>query len=227
MPPAASVDVYELVLEKGFREKIVSFYSEFRQKRARRQFPVTVGYDAATDLTLLLKYLAGRLPVSDFELDFGIKGTAVNMIDVLLHRLGEAVGFLARPVDAIKHQAKTVTVGTSRISERLEGIVFATLAAENFSISHLTPANLIVLKNVQGVIREVEGSILYRISGLNLLGEPDENTTIEVVNKARPDSRHPLPGGKRHRRSKAPNTSLCARATFTSAKAARTTAASW
>jgi glucosamine--fructose-6-phosphate aminotransferase (isomerizing) len=177
------VDVNEWVLEKGFREKIASFYSEFRQKRARRQFPVTVGYDAATDLTLLLKYLAGRLPVSDFELDFGIKGTAANMIDVLLHRLGEAVGFLARPVDAIKHQAKTVTVGTSRISEQLEGIVFATLAAENFSISQLTPANLIVLKNVQGVIRDVEGSILYRINGLNLLCEPDENTTIEVVAK--------------------------------------------
>jgi glucosamine--fructose-6-phosphate aminotransferase (isomerizing) len=142
-----------------------------------------VGYDAASDLTLLLKYLAGRLPVTDFELDFGLKGTAVNMVQTLLRRLGEAVGFLARPVDAIKHQAKTVTVGTSRISERLEGIVFAALAAEDLSISQLTPANLIVLKNVQGIIRDIEGSLLYRIDGLNLLGEPDEQTTIEVVNK--------------------------------------------
>jgi glucosamine--fructose-6-phosphate aminotransferase (isomerizing) len=179
-----SVDVYELVLEKSFREKMAAFYSEFRQKRTRRQFPVTVGYDATTDLTLLLKYLAGRLPVTDFELDFGIKGTAVNMMDVLLNRLGEAVGFLSRPVDAIKHQAKTVTVGTSRISEQLEGLVFAALSAQNFSISHLTPANLVVLKNVQGVIRTIEGSILYRICGLNLLGEPDENTTIEVLSKS-------------------------------------------
>ncbi len=177
------VDIVELVLEKSFREKVASFYSEFRQKRARREFPVTVGYDAATDLTLLLKYLAGRLPGSDFELDFGMKGTAANMVQVLLDRLGEAVGFLARPVDAIKHQAKTVTVGTSRISEQLEGIVFAALAAENLSISQLTPANLIVLKNAQGVIRDIEGSVLYRIAGLNLLGEPDDHTTIEVLNK--------------------------------------------
>jgi glucosamine--fructose-6-phosphate aminotransferase (isomerizing) len=179
----AGVDMFELVLENRFREKVASFYSEFRQKRARREFPATVGYDASTDLTLLLKYLAGRLPVSDFELDFGMKGTAANMVQMLLHRLGEAVGFLARPVDAIKHQAKTVTVGTSRISERLEGIVFAALAAENLSISQLTPANLIVLKNVQGVIRDIEGSVLYRIGGLNLLGEPDDHTTIEVLNK--------------------------------------------
>jgi glucosamine--fructose-6-phosphate aminotransferase (isomerizing) len=177
------VDIFELVLEKRFREKVASFYSEFRQRRARRQFPATVGYDAASDLTLLLKYLAGRLPVTDFELDFGLKGTAVNMVQTLLRGLGEAVGFLARPVDAIKHQAKTVTVGTSRISERLEGIVFAALAAENLSISQLTPANLIVLKNVQGIIRDIEGSLLYRIAGLNLLGEPDEQTTIEVLNK--------------------------------------------
>jgi len=121
--------------------------------------------------------------VSDFELDFGLRGTAANMIHMLFHRLAEAIGFLARPVDAIKHQAKTVTVGTSRISEHLEGILFAALAAENFSISQLTPANLIVLKNVQGIIRVIEGSVLYRIAGLNFLGEADEETTIEVMNK--------------------------------------------
>jgi glucosamine--fructose-6-phosphate aminotransferase (isomerizing) len=180
---AKGVDVFELVLDRHFREKIVAFYAEFRQRRTRRQFPVTVGFDAASDLTLLLKYLAGRLEVSDFELDFGLKGTAGNMLQTLFGRLAEAVGFLSRPVDAIKHQAKTVTVGTSRISERLEGIVFTALTAENFSIAQLTPANLIVLKNVQGIIREIEGSVLYRIDGLNLLGEPNEATTIEVLNK--------------------------------------------
>jgi glucosamine--fructose-6-phosphate aminotransferase (isomerizing) len=177
------VDVFELILDRRFRETIAAFYSAFRQRRARRQFPATVGFDATSDLTLLLKYLAGRLEVSDFELDFGLKGTAANMLQTLSDRLAQAIGFLARPVDAIKHQAKTVTVGTSRISERLEGQVFAALAAENFSIAQLTPANLIVLKNVQGIIREIEGSVLYRIDGLNLLGEPGEDTTIEVLNK--------------------------------------------
>jgi len=181
---ARGVDMFELVLEKGFREQIAEFYAEFRRKRSQKQFPVTVGYDASSDLTLLLKYLASRLPASDFELDFGLKGTAANMVQVLLHRLGDAIGFLARPVDAIKHQAKTVTVGTSRLSEpQLGGILFAALAAENFSDTQLTPSNAMVLKNLQGVIRDIEGSVLYRISGLNLLGEPDETTAIEVLNK--------------------------------------------
>jgi glutamine---fructose-6-phosphate transaminase (isomerizing) len=113
------------------------------------------------------------------------------MLQTLLTRLAEAVGILARPVDAIKHQAKTVTVGTSRISERVEGLVFAALSAEGFTESQLTPVNLIVLKNVQGVVREIQGSILYRIAGLNLLGEPDDRTTIQVVHKRGPTAAIP------------------------------------
>jgi glucosamine--fructose-6-phosphate aminotransferase (isomerizing) len=75
-------------------------------------------------LTLLFKYLSGRLPLSDFEMDFGIKGTAKNVFNTLFRVLGESINLMSRPVDAIKHQAKTVTVGTSRISERVEGILF-------------------------------------------------------------------------------------------------------
>ncbi len=183
------VDLFELVLETGFREKIVELYAEFRERRKDGRFPATVGYDASSDLTLLLKYLAGRLPAADFILDFGPQGTADNMIAVMLERLGDAIGFLARPVDAIKHQAKTVTVGTSRISEEPEGILFAALAAEHFSTTHLIPANVAVLKNLQAVVREVQGIVLYRIAGLNALGEPDETTTIEILGKR---------GGTRH-----------------------------
>ncbi len=183
------VDMFELVLETGFREKIADLYTEFRERRRDGRFPVTVGYDASSDLTLLLKYLAGRLPAADFVLDFGPQGTADKMIAVLLERLGEAIGFLARPVDAIKHQAKTVTVGTSRISEAPEGILFAALAAEHFSTANLIPANVAVLKNLQAVLREVQGSVLYRIAGLNALGEPDKATTIEILSKR---------GGTRH-----------------------------
>jgi hypothetical protein len=73
------------------------------------------------DLLLLLKYLSGRLPVSDFELDFGKKGTALNMLNSLFEFIGKSINGMSRPVDAIKHQAKTVTVGTSRISEKTEG----------------------------------------------------------------------------------------------------------
>jgi len=180
---AQGLDVYEIVLEKPFREKITEFYREFCKKRASKQFPTTIGLDISPDLILLLKYLAGRLPLSDFDLDFNQKGTAVNMLNTFFSRLADAISAMARPVDAIKHQAKTVTVGTSRIIERIEGILFDALKAENFTISQLTNLNIIVLKNLQAVIDRIDGSVLYRIDGLSLLGEPTEETTIKVLQK--------------------------------------------
>jgi len=177
------MDVYEVVLEKSFKEKIAAFYNEFRKKKSEKQFPEIMGLTAASDMTLLLKYLTGKLPVSDFELDFGKKGTALNMLNVLFECLGEAINCMARPVDAIKHQAKTVTVGTSRISEKVEGILFDLLAAYNISVSQLINRNVIVLKNLQGIVSEIKGAILYKIEDLSLLGEPTEKTSITVLQK--------------------------------------------
>jgi len=137
----------------------------------------------ASDLTLLLKYLAGKLPVSDFEIDFDKKGTALNMLNTLFKSIGESINYMSRPVDAIKHQAKTVTVGTSRISEKLEGLIFNELAKHNLGVSQLINKNIVVLKNLQRIISHIEGLILYRIGNLNLLGEPTDESTIEVLEK--------------------------------------------
>ena len=97
------LDIYEVVLEKTFREKIAGFYQAFRNKRKAKQFPAAITH--ASDLTLLFKYLSGRLPLSDFEMDFGLKGTAKNIFDTLFRVLGESINLMSRPVDAIKHQA--------------------------------------------------------------------------------------------------------------------------
>ena len=175
------LDVYEIVLEKSFREKIARFYKQFRAKKTEKKFPTSIA--RASDITLLLKYLAGRLPVSDFEIDFEKKGTALNMLNTLFEYIGESINYMSRPVDAIKHQAKTVTVGTSRISEKLEGLLFDELSKRNFSVSQLINRNIIVLKSLQGVISHIKGLTLYRIGKLDLLGEPTDESTIEVLEK--------------------------------------------
>jgi glucosamine--fructose-6-phosphate aminotransferase (isomerizing) len=105
------------------------------------------------------------------------------MLNTLFECLGESINSLARPVDAIRHQAKTVTVGTSRISEKLEGILFETLAAYNINVSQLINRNILVLKNLQEIVSGINGAILYKIGGLNLLGEPTDETTIEIIKK--------------------------------------------
>jgi glucosamine--fructose-6-phosphate aminotransferase (isomerizing) len=86
-------------------------------------------------------------------------------------------------VDAIKHQAKTVTVGTSRITEELKGLLFETLQSHGFNKNQLTNSNVLVLKHLQGVVAEIQGTTLYRIEGLNFLGEPVEDSTIHLVKK--------------------------------------------
>jgi glutamine---fructose-6-phosphate transaminase (isomerizing) len=178
------MDLYEVILEKSFREKIGKFNLEFRKQMADNRFPPGMGLKAASDLSLLLKYLSGRLPLTDFEIDFGIKGTPYNMIDTFYECIGNAINAMARPIDAIKHQAKTVTVGTSRITEKIEtGILFDALAAHKFTLAQLTPNNIIVLRNVQEIISSIKGAILYRIKGLDMMGEVTDKATIEIIKK--------------------------------------------
>ena len=176
-------DEYEVLLEKNFREKIAIVYNKFSKKRRENCFPAAMGLDRVANITLLLKYLSGRLPVSDFEIDFEIKGTPSNMLNTFFENMGQAINTMARPVDAIKHQAKTVTVGTSRISETFEGTIFDALAINDIQISQLTNKNVLVIKNLQEVIADVKGGLLYRIQGLSLLGDVTPETNIKVVAK--------------------------------------------
>jgi glucosamine--fructose-6-phosphate aminotransferase (isomerizing) len=112
---------------------------------------------------------------------------------------------LARPIDAIKHQAKTVTVGTSRISEEIKGLLFEALKSNGFNNSQLTASNILVLRRLQEVISEISGTTLYRIEGLNILGEPVEESAIYLEKKegsseglvSRVESDHRLRGTKR------------------------------
>ncbi len=178
---AKGLDVFEVILEKRFREKIIAFYNDFRIKKSQIKLPRPIAQ--ASDLILLLKYLSGRLPASDFELDFQKKGTARNMLDTLFEFIANSINAMARPVDAIKHQAKTVTVGTSRITEKVEGILFDALKSRGVGLSQLTNTNVVVLKNLQAVVSEIKGAILYEIGHLDVLGEPTENSTINIIEK--------------------------------------------
>jgi glutamine---fructose-6-phosphate transaminase (isomerizing) len=176
-------DEYEVLLEKKFREHIAVFYNRFSKKRRENGFPAAMGLDNAANITLLLKYLSGRLPVSDFEIDFPAKGTPANMLSAFFEHMNLAINNMARPVDAIKHQAKTVTVGTSRIRETFHGLVFDELARHGIQISQITNKNVLVIKHLQEVIARVNGGLLYQITGLNLLGEVTPDTRIRVKEK--------------------------------------------
>jgi len=177
------MDVYEIVLDEAFREKGARFYTAFKERIRQGRYATAMSLNMASDLMLFLKYLSGRLPMSDFEFDFGKKGTAPNMLSAFFECLGKMINAMARPIDAIKHQAKTVTVGTSRIVERVEGLLFEALQSHGFSKSQLTNMNVLVLKRLQEVVAEILGTTLYSVEGLNFLGEPVEDSTIHIIKK--------------------------------------------
>ena len=54
-----------------------------------------------------------------YQSEYGKVGTPEVLVDDLTAALTRAIEELTRPVDAIKHQAKTVTVGISRSDEGL------------------------------------------------------------------------------------------------------------
>jgi len=177
------LDIYQTILEKVFQEKTAKFFSYFKKRMEERRYTTAMELNAASDLTLLLKYLSGRLPVSDFELDFGVSGTAPNMFDIFFRSIGEAINDMARPIDAIKHQAKTVTVGTSRIWKPIEGLIFESLKKNGFDVSNLLNKNVLVLKNLQEIIAEIKGETVYEIRNLTFTGEPVENSMIKILKK--------------------------------------------
>ncbi len=177
------LDIYQIVLDKAFQEKTARFASDFKKRLEDGRYTTALDLKAASDMTLLLKYLSGRLPMSDFELDFGKSGTAPNMFDVFFRCIGGAIDDMARPIDAIKHQAKTVTVGTSRMWQPIEGLLFEALRRNGFDVSNLTNQNVLVLKNLQEVVSGVRGETLYRVSNLSYSGEPLDDSEIELVKK--------------------------------------------
>jgi glucosamine--fructose-6-phosphate aminotransferase (isomerizing) len=177
-------DLYEIVLDDTFREQVAAFDHVFKDKLRQDRYATALSIQTASDLTLLLKYMAGRLPSSDFEGDFGVKGTPPNILDTFFACMGKIIGELTRPVDAIKHQAKTVTVGTSRLADKVEGLLFDALGQNGFETGQLSTANVVVLRRLQEVVGAINGTTLYRIAGLNLLGKPVDTSTIALEHKA-------------------------------------------
>jgi len=61
--------------------------------------------------------------------------------------------------------------------------LFDFLKSKDFSPAQLTLSNIMVIKNLQEIINRIKGATLYRITGINLLGEPTDETCIEVIEK--------------------------------------------
>lgn len=122
--------------------------------------------------------------------------------------LTEAVEESTRPIDSIRHQAKTVTVGISRPQEILPAAILRPLESLSVSPSQLKKQDVNLLNSVSPVISGINGGLLYRVvkmvdgTPVSLTGE---TPWIELITRigssigkpSRYDAPKPAGGSKR------------------------------
>ena len=126
----------------------------------------TLEASTAVTLTSLFRYATGAAPLDVYELEHGKVGTPDAVVEDVVAALTTAIEELTRPVDAIKHQAKTVTVGISRSDETLLHVplVRAVLDA-GVPRDSLTYRTLRTLVDLDVAVEEVTGYTRYRVEG--------------------------------------------------------------
>ncbi len=120
----------------------------------------------AVGLSRLFDDVMADRPIEHYQLSSGKVGTPGALIDDVTAALTRAIDELTRPIDTIKHQAKTVTVGISRSDEGVmdRPLVQATLAA-GAGREVLSYRTLKVLADLDPAVSEVRGYTRYGIDG--------------------------------------------------------------
>jgi glucosamine--fructose-6-phosphate aminotransferase (isomerizing) len=132
----------------------------------------------ATRLTRALGVLLGRFPLDVFSRMHGY------WLDGVVACLSQAISELSRPIDAIKHQAKTVTVGISRPEPAVvEGPLWATLRSLELDPADVAASHRRLLTAFEPLVASVDGATLYAVDGLNPVGKPTNASTIRVLSK--------------------------------------------
>ena len=156
----------------------------------------------AVQLASLLRYVTTPVPFDAYQREHGKVGTPEVLIEDLTAALTRAIAELTRPVDAIKHQAKTVTVGISRSDE---GLLATRLVREVLDAGagrdRLAYRTLKQLAALAPAVEAVVGYTRYRIDGDPSAGA----ATIEIVDRgglgrdvpSRVEWNHELRGTKR------------------------------
>ena len=157
-------EVADGTLLEDLRVAASAFSDELRSGRLNGNLEAST----AVRLSTHFRFALGDVPLESYQLEFGRVGTPALVLDDLAASLTVAIEELTRPIDAIKHQAKTVTVGISRTDETLFEARLARVVLDagtpRDSLSYRT---LRVLVALDPAVAEVVGFTRYRVDGLD------------------------------------------------------------
>jgi glucosamine--fructose-6-phosphate aminotransferase (isomerizing) len=131
---------------------------------------------SAVQLSRMFGHVLSDRPVHAYQQVSGKVATPSTLIDDLVVALGAAIDELTRPVDTIKHQAKTVTVGISRSDEGIidRPLVQAVLTA-GAGRDVLSYRTLKILADLDPAVAAVRGFTRYDID--------PERDTVTIIDR--------------------------------------------
>ncbi|MBI4883496.1 MAG: SIS domain-containing protein [Actinobacteria bacterium] len=133
----------------------------------------------AVRLVGLLRDLASDSALEAYQRATGKIATPDALVDDLTAALTRAIDELTRPIDAIKHQAKTVTVGISRNDEGvLDRALVQQVLGTGAGRDRLSYRTLKVLADLDPAVEAVVGYTRYAVEG-----DPAQDATISIVDR--------------------------------------------
>jgi len=155
-------------------EQIVDLEDVLLEGELEGALKVSTGAKVAT----VFNFLLGRIPLDEFS------RSHTDPFQGALATLSDAIAELSRPIDAIKHQAKTVTVGISRIDQGAQkGVLWRTFNSFGLPVDELAETHRRFLTFFEPLVAEVSGATLYGIEGLDPLGRPTDESIIRTLRK--------------------------------------------
>jgi len=198
-PGAADGDV----LLANLRLDMVSLAARFADGLRSGLYDGSLEARTAVQVSSLMRYATGLVPLDLYEVEHGRAGSPVALVEDLTSALTSGIEQLTRPVDAIKHQAKTVTVGISRSDEGLLQVplVAATLAA-GAPRDRVSYRALRTLAGLDPAVEEVIGFTRYAVEG----SVEAHQATVRVIDRGgiardlpQRTERNPILRGTKHR----------------------------
>ena len=182
-------EVVEVIVGRGgtgddalrrIERDIVSVAQHFYSALHTGQYDGNLEASTAVRIVSLLRIVTGPHPLQAYQRETGRVSSPAVLLDDLLAALTRGIDELTRPIDAIKHQAKTVTVGISRSEEGLldRALVRAVVDA-GAAREQLPYETLKVLAALDPAVESVVGFTRYSIEG-----DPQSGAaTISIVER--------------------------------------------
>jgi glucosamine--fructose-6-phosphate aminotransferase (isomerizing) len=98
--------------------------------------------------------------------------------------LKEIINETRRTIDSIRHQAKTVTVGTSRPGKKLSSLWLTAFDELTISIDQIVGNDMDLLRTLSPVLSDIEGGMLFESTGGQKLKANSHNATkIRIIKR--------------------------------------------